>query len=467
MPDTFWLVILNQSTKGIFFITIIAIKISFMKVVVVGTGYVGLVTGTCFAEVGIDVTCIDIDQKKIDGLKNGVMPIYEPGLEEMVKRNHAQGRLHFGTSLAEALPGAEVAFIAVGTPPGEDGSADLKYVLAVARDIGQHMTDYLVVVTKSTVPVGTSEKVRKALAEAIEARKEPLNFDVASNPEFLKEGAAIEDFLKPDRIVVGTSSKRAEETLGKLYKPFTLNGHPVVYMDIPSAEMTKYAANAMLATKISFMNDIANLCELLGADVNLVRKGIGSDPRIGHRFIYPGVGYGGSCFPKDVKALIRTGRENNYTLRILDAVEAVNDDQKMVLSTKVLGHFGEDLKGKNFAVWGLSFKPRTDDMREAPSVVIIQELLARGARVRAYDPVAMEEARHQLADSIAYAKDPYDALLDADALLLVTEWPEFRVPNFEVVKKLMRGHVVFDGRNQYDRHELRAMGFSYYGIGLH
>ncbi|MFZ9938999.1 MAG: UDP-glucose dehydrogenase family protein [Bacteroidia bacterium] len=438
-----------------------------MKIVVVGTGYVGLVTGTCFAEVGIDVTCIDIDQKKIDGLKNGVMPIYEPGLEEMVKRNHAQGRLHFGTSLAEALPGAEVAFIAVGTPPGEDGSADLKYVLAVARDIGQHMTDYLVVVTKSTVPVGTSEKVRKALAEAIEARKEPLNFDVASNPEFLKEGAAIEDFLKPDRIVVGTSSKRAEETLGKLYKPFTLNGHPVVYMDIPSAEMTKYAANAMLATKISFMNDIANLCELLGADVNLVRKGIGSDPRIGHRFIYPGVGYGGSCFPKDVKALIRTGRENNYTLRILDAVEAVNDDQKMVLSTKVLGHFGEDLKGKNFAVWGLSFKPRTDDMREAPSVVIIQELLARGARVRAYDPVAMEEARHQLADSIAYAKDPYDALLDADALLLVTEWPEFRVPNFEVVKKLMRGHVVFDGRNQYDRHELRAMGFSYYGIGLH
>jgi UDPglucose 6-dehydrogenase len=437
-----------------------------MKIVVVGTGYVGLVTGTCFAEVGIDVTCIDIDQKKIDGLKNGAMPIYEPGLEEMVKRNYAQGRLHFGTSLAEALPGAEVAFIAVGTPPGEDGSADLKYVLAVAREIGQHMSDYLVVVTKSTVPVGTSEKVRKALAEALETRKEQLSFDVASNPEFLKEGAAIEDFLKPDRIVVGTSSKRAEETLGKLYKPFTLNGHPVVYMDIPSAEMTKYAANAMLATKISFMNDIANLCELLGADVNLVRKGIGSDPRIGHRFIYPGVGYGGSCFPKDVKALIRTGRKHNYTLRILDAVEAVNDDQKMVLSTKVLGHFGEDLKGKNFAVWGLSFKPRTDDMREAPSVVIIQELLARGARVRAYDPVAMDEARHQLADSITYAKDPYDALLDADALLLVTEWPEFRLPNFEVVKKLMRGHVLFDGRNQYDRHELRAMGFSYYGIGL-
>lgn len=437
-----------------------------MKVVVVGTGYVGLVTGTCFAEVGIDVTCIDIDQKKIDGLKNGVMPIYEPGLEEMVKRNHAQGRLHFGTSLSGALPGAEVVFIAVGTPPGEDGSADLKYVLAVAREIGQYMSDYLVVVTKSTVPVGTSEKVRGALEMSLADRKEAIGFDVASNPEFLKEGAAIEDFLKPDRIVVGTSSKRAEETLGKLYKPFTLNGHPVVYMDIPSAEMTKYAANAMLATKISFMNDIANLCELLGADVNLVRKGIGSDPRIGHRFIYPGVGYGGSCFPKDVKALIRTGREKGYTLRILDSVEAVNDDQKMVLSNKVVSHFGEELKDLNFAVWGLSFKPRTDDMREAPSVVIIQELLARGARVRAYDPVAMEEARHQLGDTITYAKDPYDALLDADALLLVTEWPEFRIPNFEVVKKLMRSPVVFDGRNQYDRHELRAMGFTYFGIGL-
>jgi UDPglucose 6-dehydrogenase len=438
-----------------------------MKIAVVGTGYVGLVTGTCFAEVGIDVTCVDIDQRKIDNLHQGIMPIYEPGLEEMVLRNVDKGRLHFTTSLKEAIQGAEVAFIAVGTPPGEDGSADLKYVLGVAKEIGTHMTDYLVVVTKSTVPVGTSEKVRKALAEAQAARGTNIAYDVASNPEFLKEGAAIEDFLKPDRIVVGTSSKQAEETIGKLYKPFTLNGHPVIYMDIPSAEMTKYAANAMLATKISFMNDIANLCEIMGADVNWVRKGIGSDPRIGNKFIYPGVGYGGSCFPKDVKALIRTARENGHEMRILEAVEDVNDDQKMVMSNKVIRHFGEDLKGKTFAVWGLSFKPKTDDMREAPSVVIINELLKRGAKVRAYDPVAMEEAKHQLHDTIAYAKDQYDALLDADALLLITEWPEFRMPNFDVVKKLLKGHVIFDGRNQYDRHELREMGFTYYGIGLH
>lgn len=424
-------------------------------------------TGTCFAEVGIDVTCVDIDQRKIDNLHKGIMPIYEPGLEEMVLRNVDKGRLHFTTSLKEAIQGAEVAFIAVGTPPGEDGSADLKYVLGVAKEIGTHMTDYLVVVTKSTVPVGTSEKVRKALAEAQAARGTNIAYDVASNPEFLKEGAAIEDFLKPDRIVVGTSSKKAEETIGKLYKPFTLNGHPVIYMDIPSAEMTKYAANAMLATKISFMNDIANLCEIMGADVNWVRKGIGSDPRIGNKFIYPGVGYGGSCFPKDVKALIRTARENGHEMRILEAVEDVNDDQKMVMSKKVIRHFGEDLKGKTFAVWGLSFKPKTDDMREAPSVVIINELLKRGAQVRAYDPVAMEEAKHQLHDTITYAKDQHDALLDADALLLITEWPEFRMPNFGVVKKLLKGHVIFDGRNQYDRHELREMGFTYYGIGLH
>lgn len=438
-----------------------------MKIAVVGTGYVGLVTGTCFAEVGIDVTCVDIDQRKIENLHKGIMPIYEPGLEEMVLRNVDKGRLHFSTSLKDAIQGAEVAFIAVGTPPGEDGSADLKYVLGVAKEIGTHMTDYLVVVTKSTVPVGTSEKVRKALAEAQAARGTNIAYDVASNPEFLKEGAAIEDFLKPDRIVVGTSSKKAEETIGKLYKPFTLNGHPVIYMDIPSAEMTKYAANAMLATKISFMNDIANLCEIMGADVNWVRKGIGSDPRIGNKFIYPGVGYGGSCFPKDVKALIRTARENGHEMRILEAVEDVNDDQKMVMSTKIVRHFGEDLTGKTFAIWGLSFKPKTDDMREAPSVVIINELLKRGAKVRAYDPVAIEEAKHQLHDTITYAKDQYDALLDADALLLITEWPEFRLPNFDVVKKLLKGHVVFDGRNQYDRHELREMGFTYYGIGLH
>jgi len=394
-----------------------------MKIAVVGTGYVGLVTGTCFAEVGIDVTCVDIDQRKIDNLHKGIMPIYEPGLEEMVLRNVDKGRLHFTTSLKEAIQGAEVAFIAVGTPPGEDGSADLKYVLGVAAEIGTHMSDYLVVVTKSTVPVGTSEKVRKALGKAQEARGVNIAYDVASNPEFLKEGAAIEDFLKPDRIVVGTSSKKAEETLGKLYKPFTLNGHPVIYMDIPSAEMTKYAANAMLATKISFMNDIANLCEIMGADVNLVRKGIGSDPRIGNKFIYPGVGYGGSCFPKDVKALIRTARENGHEMRILEAVEDVNDDQKMVMSQKVVRHYGENLQGKTFAVWGLSFKPKTDDMREAPSVVIINELLKRGAQVRAYDPVAMEEAKHQLRDTITYAKDQYDALLDADTLLLGRNGP--------------------------------------------
>lgn len=436
-----------------------------MKIVIVGTGYVGLVTGTCFAEVGIEVVCVDIDQKKIDGLRKGIMPIYEPGLEEMVVRNVEKGRLSFSTSLKDSLPNAEVAFIAVGTPPGEDGSADLKYVLAVGSEIGAHMQDYTVVVTKSTVPVGTSIKVKKAVADALQKRGVQISFDVASNPEFLKEGAAIEDFLKPDRIVVGTESQRAEEIIRRLYKPFVLNGHPILFMDIPSAEMTKYAANAMLATKISFMNDIANLCELMGADVNLVRKGIGSDARIGNKFIYPGVGYGGSCFPKDVKALVRTARENGYQMRILESVEAVNEDQKHVLSNKVIKHFGNDLTGKTFAVWGLSFKPKTDDMREAPSVVIIQNLLAKGAHVVAYDPVAMKEAKHQLGETITYANDPYEALHQADALLLVTEWPEFRLPNFDIVQKLMRNHVIFDGRNQYDAQEVRAKGFVYYSIG--
>lgn len=436
-----------------------------MKIVIVGTGYVGLVTGTCFAEVGIEVVCVDIDQKKIDGLRKGIMPIYEPGLEEMVVRNVEKDRLSFSTSLKDSLPNAEVAFIAVGTPPGEDGSADLKYVLAVGSEIGAHMQDYTVVVTKSTVPVGTSIKVKKAVADALQKRNAQIPFDVASNPEFLKEGAAIEDFLKPDRIVVGTESQRAEEIIRRLYKPFVLNGHPILFMDIPSAEMTKYAANAMLATKISFMNDIANLCELMGADVNLVRKGIGSDARIGNKFIYPGVGYGGSCFPKDVKALVRTARENGYQMRILESVEAVNEDQKHVLSNKVIKHFGSDLKGKTFAVWGLSFKPKTDDMREAPSVVIIQNLLAKGAHVVAYDPVAMKEAKHQLGETITYANDPYEALHQADALLLVTEWPEFRLPNFDIVQKLMRNHVIFDGRNQYDAQEVRAKGFVYYSIG--
>lgn len=437
-----------------------------MKITIVGTGYVGLVTGTCFAEVGIDVTCIDIDEKKIEGLKNGKMPIYEPGLEPMVKRNYEAGRLHFSTNLADSIKGSEAAFIAVGTPPGEDGSADLKYVLAVAREIGANIDDYTVVVTKSTVPVGTAQKVKVAVAEELNKRNSDIAFDVASNPEFLKEGAAIQDFLKPDRIVVGIESDNAKKIMEKLYKPFLLNGHPTIFMDVPSAEMTKYAANSMLATKISFMNDIANLCEIMGADVNMVRKGIGSDNRIGTKFIYPGVGYGGSCFPKDVKALIRTADENGYQMQVLKAVEEVNEAQKSVLVAKVKNHFGDDLSGMTFAMWGLSFKPKTDDMREAPSIVIINQLIAAGAKVKAFDPVAMEEASHDLGDTIYYAKDEYDALIDADALLLVTEWPEFRIPNFNVVTKLLKNQVVFDGRNIYDREELEQAGYSYYGIGL-
>jgi len=438
-----------------------------MKITIVGTGYVGLVTGTCFSEVGIDVTCIDIDAKKIEGLKNGIMPIYEPGLEPMVKTNLEKGRLHFSTNLKDSIDDSEAAFIAVGTPPGEDGSADLKYVLAVAREIGRHMTNYLVVVTKSTVPVGTAKKVKDAVQDELNKRGSDLKFDVASNPEFLKEGAAIQDFLKPDRIVVGIESEMAKKIMEKLYKPFLLNGHPTIFMDVPSAEMTKYAANSMLATKISFMNDIANLCEIVGADVNMVRKGIGSDTRIGTKFIYPGVGYGGSCFPKDVKALIKTADENGYPMRVLKAVEDVNDAQKSVMVAKVKKHFGNDLSGMTFGIWGLSFKPKTDDMREAPSIVIINQLLEAGAKVKAFDPVAMEEAHRDLGDTITYSKDEYDALVDADALLLVTEWPEFRVPNFNVVGKLLKNKVVFDGRNIYDREELREMGYTYYGIGLH
>lgn len=437
-----------------------------MKIVVVGTGYVGLVTGTCFAEVGVDVTCVDIDLKKIENLHKGIMPIYEPGLEEMVLRNVDKGRLHFSTSLADSIKGADVAFIAVGTPPGEDGSADLKYVLAVAREIGENMQDYLVVVTKSTVPVGTAKKVSQAVKEALEKRGANIAYDVASNPEFLKEGAAIDDFLKPDRIVIGIDSQRAEDIMKKLYKPFLLNGHPILFMDIPSAEMTKYAANSMLATKISFMNDIANLCELVGADVNLVRKGIGSDNRIGNKFIYPGVGYGGSCFPKDVKALIRTAKEKGYSMRVLDAVESVNEDQKSVLFNKINKHFNGDIKGKTFAMWGLSFKPKTDDMREAPSLVIIEKLLEAGAKVKAYDPVAMKEAKHIIGDIIEYTNDPDEALIDADALLLITEWPEFRLPNFKVMTKLLKNQVIFDGRNIYDAKELKDLGFTYYGIGI-
>ena len=437
-----------------------------MKVTIVGTGYVGLVTGACLSDVGIDVTCVDIDEKKIDGLKNGILPIYEPGLEEIVRRNFKKGRLNFSADLDDAIRGSQAAFIAVGTPPGEDGSADLKYVLAVADQIGKTMTDYLVVITKSTVPVGTAEKVRHAVADALDLRKADFGFDVASNPEFLKEGAAIDDFMKPDRIVVGVDSDQAQKIMDKLYRPFTLNGHPVIFMDIPSAEMTKYAANAMLATKISFMNDIANLCEKMGANVNWVRKGIGSDVRIGNKFIYPGIGYGGSCFPKDVKALARTGRENGHTMRILEAVEAVNDDQKSLLFNKLNAYFGGHLQGKTVAFWGLSFKPNTDDMREAPSVVLANLLLKAGANVRAYDPVAMKEAKHDLGDTITYCESDMEAVQGADALALITEWTEFRVPNWEKVGAAMKTCVVFDGRNLYRREIVGKAGFDYYGIGM-
>ena len=436
-----------------------------MKIVVVGTGYVGLVTGACLSEVGIEVVCIDVNQQKIDNLKKGILPIYEPGLEDIVIRNYKKGRLHFSTDLADSIRGAQVAFIAVGTPPGEDGSADLKYVLQVADTIGTHMTDYLVVVTKSTVPVGTAAKVNGKIAEALQARGEELEYDVASNPEFLKEGAAVDDFLKPDRIVIGVESERARGVLQQMYNPFLLNGHPILFMDVPSAEMTKYAANAMLATKISFMNDIANLCELVGANVNHVRTGIGSDLRIGNRFIYAGIGYGGSCFPKDVKALIKTGEKNNYDLRILNAVEEVNEDQKKVIVTKIKKHFNDDLSGKVFAMWGLSFKPKTDDMREAPSLVIIDMLLEAGATVRAYDPVSMPEARHMIGDKITFVEDAAEATKGADALLLITEWPEFRLPDWEEIKGNMRHHVIFDGRNIYAADEVKDLGFEYFGIG--
>lgn len=437
-----------------------------MKIAVVGTGYVGLVTGTCFSEVGVDVTCVDIDTKKIENLKKGILPIYEPGLEEMVSRNVTKNRLHFSTSLKDSIQDVDVAFIAVGTPPDEDGSADLKYVLAVAAGIGQHMSKPLVVVTKSTVPVTTAEKVRKAVQAELDKRGSNLDFYVASNPEFLKEGAAIEDFMKPDRIVVGTDRHEAEEIMRKLYKPFLLNGHPIIFMDIPSAEMTKYAANAMLATKISFINDVANLCEIMGADVNMVRKGIGSDGRIGPKFIYPGVGYGGSCFPKDVKALIKTAKEHNYSMRILNAVEEVNELQKEVLFNKVRTHFNNNLKGKTFALWGLSFKPKTDDMREAPSLVIIEKLLKAGASVVAYDPVAMHEAQRMIGDTIAYSTDMYDCLNGADALLIVTEWPEFRSPDFDEVTKRLNQKVIFDGRNIFENKDMKELGIKYYCIGI-
>ena len=436
-----------------------------MKITVVGTGYVGLVTGTCFAETGLDVVCLDIDEDKIKQLNNGKVPIFEPGLDRLIARNLESKRLHFTTDYTDALAETDAVFIAVGTPPGEDGSADLKYVLDVARQIGELLTEYIVVVTKSTVPVGTAEKVRGAIQEVLERRKANIPFDVASNPEFLKEGDAIDDFLKPDRIVVGTDSPRAEKIMKRMYNPFLLNGHPLIFMDIPSAEMTKYAANAMLATKISFINDIANLCERTGADVNMVRKGIGTDSRIGNKFIYAGVGYGGSCFPKDVKALIRTGTEYGYPMRILEAVDEVNEFQKAILTDKIKSHFNQSVKGKTFAVWGLSFKPNTDDTREAPAEVNITELLKEGCRIKAYDPVAMEEFKRTLGERIEYTKDRYEALIDVDGLILVTEWSEFRIINYALIKKLMKEHVVFDGRNIYDPVEMKENGIAYYGIG--
>ncbi|MBN1822318.1 MAG: UDP-glucose/GDP-mannose dehydrogenase family protein, partial [Prolixibacteraceae bacterium] len=412
-----------------------------MKISVIGTGYVGLVSGTCFAETGINVVCVDVDEQKIYQLNNGKIPIYEPGLHDIYQRNVEKGRLSFTTDLVSSLEDAEAVFIAVGTPPDENGSADLKYVLNVAHEIGKHIDHYMVIVTKSTVPVGTSEKVKEVLTEEISKRGVTIPFDVASNPEFLKEGSAVNDFLKPDRIIVGTNSERAQKVMKRLYKPFLLNGHPIIFMDVLSSEMTKYAANSMLATKISFMNDIANLCEIVGADVNYVRKGIGSDPRIGDKFIYPGTGYGGSCFPKDVQALIRTADEMGYSLEILKAVEDVNNRQKSVLVGKIKTHFKNKLKGKKLAIWGLSFKPKTDDMREAPSLVIIENLLNEGAEVTAYDPVAMDEGKRILGDKITFAKDEYEACIDANALIIVTEWPEFRIPNFRVLEKLLHNKV--------------------------
>ncbi len=440
-----------------------------MNISVIGTGYVGLVTGTCFAEMGNSVVCVDIDEKKVEDLKNGIIPIYEPGLEKMVLENYQRGTLNFTTDIKTALDKSDICFIAVGTPMGEDGSADLQYVLAVAKSIGENMSHHMFVIDKSTVPVGTADKVKATIQKALDKRESDLTFDVISNPEFLKEGAAISDFMKPDRVVIGADNDRAFETMRELYAPFTVNRERFVTMDIKSAEMTKYAANAMLATKISFMNEIANICERVGADVNKVRHGIGSDSRIGYSFIYPGCGYGGSCFPKDVQALAKTAKDFGYTPRILDAVEAVNYDQKKVISTKVINRFGEDLSGKSFGIWGLAFKPGTDDMREASAITIINELTARGAKIKAYDPKAEQEAKtHYLKDNdaVEYVQSKYDALNDSEAMILVTEWKEFRSPDFEEIKKRLKTPVIFDGRNQYNRKRLQEIGFEYFEIGV-
>lgn len=436
-----------------------------MNIAVVGTGYVGLVSGTCFAEMGVNVSCVDVDSAKVQSLKDGIVPIYEPTLEEMVKRNVAEGRLSFTTDLAGILDNIDIVFIAVGTPPDEDGSADLSHVLEVARTFGRHINKYTLLVTKSTVPVGTAAKVREAIATELAARGKDIPFDVASNPEFLKEGAAVADFMRPDRVVVGVDSEQARELMSKLYRPFMLNHFRVIFTDIPSAEMIKYAANSMLATRISFMNDIANLCELVGADVNMVRKGLGSDTRIGSKFLYPGCGYGGSCFPKDVKALIKTAEKAGYEMKVLKAVEDVNERQKYVPVEKLMQIYGNDLRGKNIAIWGLSFKPETDDMREAPSLVAIGRLLKAGATVRVFDPVAMKECRRRLGDAVEYASDPYDALVDADAMLLMTEWKQFRMPSWNVMLRTMRKPVIIDGRNIYEADELTAAGFEYHCIG--
>lgn len=436
-----------------------------MKIAIVGTGYVGLVSGTCFSEMGVDVTCVDVNKEKIEQLQHGMIPIYEPGLEEMVHKNVKAGRLHFTTDLTEVLDEVEVVFSAVGTPPDEDGSADLKYVLEVARTVGRNMNKYLVVVTKSTVPVGTAIKVKQAIREELEQRGVTLEFDVASNPEFLKEGAAVEDFMRPDRVVVGVESDRAKEIMTRLYRPFMLTNDRMIFTDIPSAEMIKYAANSMLATRISFMNDVANLCELVGADINMVRKGIGADTRIGQKFLYAGCGYGGSCFPKDVKALIKTAEQNGYEMQVLKAVESVNERQKSVLFRKFVNHFSGDVKGKTVALWGLAFKPETDDMREAPALVLIDLLLNAGVTVKVYDPIAMDECHRRIGDTVVYCKDMYEATVDADVLMLVTEWKEFRVPSWSVLKKSMNECVVIDGRNIYDRKEMENMGIIYYCLG--
>jgi len=436
-----------------------------MNIAIVGTGYVGLVSGTCFAEMGVNVTCIDVNEEKIQALLNGYIPIYEPGLDEMVLRNNKEGRLHFTTDITTCLNDVDIVFSAVGTPPDEDGSADLKYVLEVARTVGRNMNKYLVLVTKSTVPVGTAKKIKQAIQDELDKRGVSIPFDVASNPEFLKEGAAIKDFMSPDRVVIGVESEKAKEMMTRLYRPMMLNNFRVIFTDIPSAEMIKYAANSMLATRISFMNDIANLCELVGADVNMVRKGIGADTRIGNKFLYPGCGYGGSCFPKDVKALIKTAEKNGYDMRVLKAVEEVNETQKSILYKKLLEYYQNDLKGKKVAIWGLAFKPETDDMREATALVMIQKLIEAGCKVKVYDPIAINECKRRIGNTVEYATDMYDAVLNADALLLLTEWKQFRMPSWGVVKKTMNQAVLIDGRNIYDEQDMKEIGFDYMCIG--